>query len=109
MADLSVQVVALTGLKETQAAAAAGGDAFLNSGHEFLHVKNGGGGEVTITVDSQTACNQGGTHDVAVAVPAGEERLIGPLPKARFNDENEKAQVTYSGVASVTVSVVRLP
>ncbi len=109
MADLNVQAISLTGLKETLAAAAEAGDAFLNSGRELLHVKNGSAVEVTVTVDSQAPCNQGFDHNVAVAIPAGEERLIGPFPKARFNNTAEKVQVAYSAVADVTVAAVRLP
>jgi len=109
MADLTVQTISLSGLNPVYGAAAAGGDAFPNSGREYLHVKNGGGSEVIVTVDSQAGCNQGFDHNVAVAVPAGGERLIGPFPKARFNDAAEKAQVAYSDVTSVTVAAVRLP
>ena len=109
MADLTVQAISLSGLNPTFAAAAAGGDAFLNSGREYLHVKNGGASEVTITVNSQAACNQGYDHNSVVAVPAAGERLIGPFPKARFNDAAEKVQVAYSDVTSVTVAAVRLP
>jgi hypothetical protein len=109
VADLTVQTISLPGLSPAFAAAAVGGDAFPNSGREYLHVKNGGGSEVTVTVDSQAACNQGYDHNAVVAVPASEERLIGPFPKARFNDANDKVQVAYSDVTSVTVAAVRLP
>ena len=109
MADLAVQAVSLSGLNPSFVAAAAGGDAFLNAGREFLHVKNGGGSEVTVTVDSQVPCNQGYDHNAVVAVPAGQERLIGPFPKARFDYANQKVQVAYSDVTSVTVAAVRLP
>lgn len=109
MADLTVQAISLSGINPTFGAAAETGDAFLNSGREYLHVKNGGGAEVTVTIDSQAACNQGFDHNAAVAVPASGERIIGPFPKARFNDANEKVQVAYSDVTGVTVAAVRLP
>ena len=109
MADLSVQTISLSGLNPTYGAAAAGGDAFVNSGREYLHVKNGGGASIDVTVDSQAQCNQGYDHNAVVAVPASGERLIGPFPKARFNDANEKVQIAYSAVTSVTVAAVRLP
>lgn len=109
MADLNVQVISLSGLGPAFVAADAEGDAFLNSGRELVHVKNGGGSSVTVTINSVAACNQGFDHNPAIEVPASEERLIGPFPKARFNDSAEKVQVAYSGVTSVTVAAVRLP
>lgn len=59
MADLTVQTPTLAGLNPTFAAASVGGDAFLNDGNTYLHVKNGGGGSINVTVDSQTQCSQG--------------------------------------------------
>jgi len=108
MAALSVQAASLVGLTPSFGAAAAGGDSFANTGKEFLHVKNGHSGSQTVTVNSQTPCNYGSDHDVAVAVPAGGERIIGPFPKDRFNDANGLAQLTYSGVTLLTIAVVRV-
>lgn len=109
MADLTVQKVVLTGLNPSYEAAAAGGDAFVNSGRTFIHVKNGGAGSIDVTVDSQTPCSQGYDHDAVVAVPAGEERMIGPFTKERFNDNDEKVQIAYSGVTSVTIAAIEVP
>ena len=109
MADLTVQVISLSGIVPSFAAAAVGGDAFLNSGREYFHVKNGSAASINATLNSVAACNQGFDHDAVVAVAAGAEKLIGPFPKARFNDAAEKVQVTYSGVTTVTVAAVRLP
>jgi len=109
MADLTVQVISLLGIIPSLAAAAVGGDAFLNSGREYLHVKNGSAASIDVTVDSVAPCNQGVDHNAIVAIAAGVEKLIGPFPKARFNDAAEKVQVTYSDVTTVTVAAVRLP
>ena len=109
MATLSVQTVSLGGLTPSYVAAAAGGDEFPNSGREFIHAKNGATVSQTVTVDSQAACNQGFDHDAAVAIPAGEERMIGPFPKNRFDDATGKVQITYSAVASLTVAIVQVP
>ena len=108
MAVLTVQQAALTGLNSSYGAAAGGGDQFANTGKAMLHVKNGASSK-TVTVDSQTPCSQGVDHDAVVAIPAGEERMIGPFPKARFDDANGDVQITYSAVTSVTVAVVELP
>ncbi len=110
MATLSVQNIDLTGLKPTYANATALGDEFVNTtGRVFLHVKNGDATDKTVTIASQKTCDQGETHNIAVAIPASEERLIGPLTTGRFNDGDGKVQVTYSAVTSVTVAAIQIP
>lgn len=109
MADLTIYPIVLTGVEPTYVACAAGGDAFMNDGRIFIHVKNGGAASRTVTVDSIRPCNQGVDHNAVVAVPAGDERMIGAFNKARFNDANGKAQITYDNEADLTIAAVRLP
>ena len=104
MATLTVVTIDLDGGEPDYVAADVAGDEFSNTtGRTMFHVKNGSGGEVTVTAACQKPCNYGYTHDAAVAVPAGEERIIGPFSTYRFNDSSNKVQVSYSGVTSVTV------
>lgn len=109
MATLTVQNIANTGLNPSLASAAGSGDEFANSGQTYFHANNASGGAITVTFNAQNSCNYGVTHDIAVSVPAGEERLIGPFEKQRFNDANERVQVTYSGVTSLTVGAFEMP
>lgn len=108
MAVLAVQKVSKTGLAPAFAAAAAGGDEFSNGGRTYLHVKNGSAASVDVTADSKKQCDQGYDHDVVVAVPAGQERLIGPFDPTRFNNSSGRVNVSYSAVASVTVAAVEV-
>ena len=108
MATLTVQVMKLTGLEETFVAAAAGGDVFANDGMTFLHVKNGGGSDITVTIDSLVNSNFGTDVNPAVVVTAGEERMLGLFPKDRFNNASGQVVVAYSGVTTVTVAAVRV-
>lgn len=112
MAQLNPLGPTVTGPLLGAVAAAVGGDAFQNTGREVLYVKNGGVGSINVTVDSPGTCSLGVTahanHDAVVAVAAGAERVIGPFPTRRFNDSNGNAQITYSGVTSVTVAVLRV-
>lgn len=114
MATLTVQSVVRTGLNPSLVAAAGGGDEFVNDsgGDTFFWVDNGGGGSVTVTIASQATAQPGlVATDLAVAVPAGEQRMIGPFPpgtSTAFNDGAEKVQVTYSGVTSVTVAAIKV-
>lgn len=108
MAALTVQQAAQTGIVVAFVAAAGGGDSFVNDGRTYLHVKNGGGGSINVTVDSVRACDQGGDHDVVVAVGAGAEKVIGPLDPVRFNGAGGAVAVSYSAVTTVTVAAVKL-
>lgn len=105
MAQLAPQKVSQAGVAVTYGAAGAGGDTFPISRRRTLRVKNGSGAGITVTVHAQKACNQGVTHDLAVTVGAGAEKVIGPLDYDRFADEDGYAHVTYSAVTTVTVAV----
>lgn len=108
MAILNVQRITLNGIAPTFQAADAAGDEFANSGQAYLHVRNGGAADITVTINSQQPCNYGFDHDVQVSVPAGGERQIGPFLPGRFNDSNGRVHVSYSAVTGVTVAVVEL-
>jgi hypothetical protein len=119
MAQLTVRKVSLAGGAEALAAAAGGGDSFLNTGNEMFRIKNAGGGSINVTFVANAApvggkCSLGvaGTtaHDLVVAIPNDSAVYeIGPFPANRFNDANGLIQITYSGVTTVTVEAVSLP
>lgn len=112
MTELTVQKISLSGTAPTFVAAASAGNFFRNSGFSFLHVKNGGGSAITVTIDSAILCSHGFDHDVQVSVPGGGERLIGVFPKIRFDKEingvSGRVGITYSSVTSVTVAVFEI-
>ena len=105
--EIAKSKAVITGVALAYQAANAEGNYIINTtGRVVLHVKNGGGGAISVTVDSQQACDQGYDHDVVVSVPAGEDRMIGPLTTYRFNDEDGRVQIAYTGVSSVTVAAI---
>lgn len=108
MGVLNVQSITQAGVSPTFSAAGAAGDSFANTEKTYFHVKNGGGSSITVTVDSVAKCNHGFDHDLAITVPPSGEKIIGPFPAARFNDDTSKVNVTYSAVTSVTVAAFRL-
>lgn len=108
MATLAVQAVLQSGIVPTFTAASSGGDVFPNDGRTYLHIKNGGTGAVTVTVDSFTPCSYGFDHDILISIPAGSERIIGTFPPSRFNNDSSMVSVSYSGVTSVTVAAFRI-
>jgi len=109
MATLTVQNIVRTGLEATFAAAAGGGDAVPNDGRTFIEIINGGAGDITVTVVTQQAVDGKAVADDAVIVTLAERRHIGPWPVSIYNDVNDRVQLTYSGVTSVTIAAIRLP
>lgn len=115
MALLTVQNLAKAGATPTYGAVAAS-DTFLNIGDErtFLHVKNGSGASINVTVTARKTqvkvpgVGQLTVSNLVVAVPAGQERMIGPFSEA-FNDADGLVTVGYSATATVTAGVFRLP
>jgi hypothetical protein len=118
MAALTPQSIAAAGLTPSYSAASSGGDTVAApSGDErtFLHVKNGGGSAQTVTINpvSPTSAKVPGVGQVAVpaisvSVPAGSEKMIGPIPAA-YIDATGNINVGYSGVTSLTIAALRLP
>ena len=109
MATLAVQASLLTGITPSYAAAAGGGDEFPNDGKSMLHLKNGSGGTIVVTVDSLVACNQGSDHDSVTSIAAGAEAMVGPFDVTRFNDPaTSRAAITYDGVTSLTLGVFKI-
>lgn len=110
MATLTVQEVTRAGVALMTAAAAAGGDKFAPSNLTWLRVVNGGAGAITVTiVTPNTLISDVPIADVSVSVGAGATREIGPFPYEHFaNSADGLADITYSGVASVTIGAFRL-
>lgn len=107
---LAAQQVVATGLEPVYTAANADGHFFENDGNTILHVKNGGAGEIDVTI--QTPATQAGlaVSEQVVVIPAGEERLIGNLAPATYNRptggaDAGKVYVDFEAVTSVTVAL----
>jgi hypothetical protein len=103
-------------LNPTFGAAAADDSVAVAPGDRvFLYVKNGHTASVNVTIASQTAsANVPGVGSVAIAnrvsaVPAGAERIIGPIPQGFVNNATGLATITYSVVTSVTRAAIAAP
>jgi hypothetical protein len=77
MALLSLQTITAAGITPTYGAATSGGDKVaLAAGNVFLHVKNGGGSTVTVTITTQSSTYKGLTvPDRTVTVAASGEKM----------------------------------
>ena len=103
MALLAPITVPVTGVAPNLGPATGGGDTLAGVAGSVLHVKNGGGSSinVTITDPGKTPAGSAASNPV-IAVPAGGERLI--KLGAAFNDPTTGyTAIAYSGVTTVTV------
>jgi hypothetical protein len=107
MATYTVQTAAATGVVPTYGAAAAS-DEFANNGRTVLHVKNGGGAPINVTIASAYTLDGLALADQVVAVANGAEKIIGPFSTAVYNDASGNVTVTYSATTSVTVAAISI-
>ena len=91
-------------------AAAGGGDTYANTGKEHVHVRNGGGAPITVTMVRTVPCTQGVTHAGAAVIASDQftvtnasDKLLPAVDPAIYGPV---VGITYSGVTSVTVSVI---
>jgi hypothetical protein len=104
----TVQVIARTGTIPTYAAATAtDGHKFANDGNTFLHVKNGGGSSINVTIQTPGTVDGLTVSDLVVAVAAGAEKMIGPFPPGIYNQSGE-VYVDWSAVTSVTMAAIKM-
>lgn len=112
MADLTLQEFDLAGLTPSFTAADSDGDAFVNNGKTLLYVKNGDGSSRDVTLNIQKTITIGGIDitlsNPTVTVPANDEKIIGPFSQDWFNDVDDKVNVDYDAVTSVTVAALKL-
>lgn len=109
MATLSTQVVALSGLNPTYAAATGGGDKCEVGDRNFLHVKNGSASAVTVTLTATASVRGQSVSNLTVSVPASAERMIGPLAADLLQNQTDGlCGIGYSSATTVTVAALRI-
>lgn len=115
MAAVTVQTITDDGVVPSYAAVNSS-DTIKVSDEErhFLHVKNGGGGSINVTITAQkTTARVPGVGaltipNLVVAVANGAEKMIGPFTSAYIGDDGN-VDVAYSGTTSVTAAAFKLP
>ena len=108
MAVLTMQQIRKGGASAAFVAASGGGDKVRAHPTSFLYVKNGGGAPITVTVDSKVPSNYGDDVNLVETVAAGAERPIPIGNPQRFAGPDGMADISYSGVTSVTVAAFYL-
>ena len=108
MPDITPLDVGFATAEATYSAAAAGGDTFTNTYPTIVLLKNGSGGAIVVTADSLKLSNYDDDANESISIPAGEERFFGPFKAARFNSTAGKVALSYDGVTSLTLAVLRV-
>lgn len=108
--DLAVQTIAVTGLTPVLTAANVDGHAIPNDGRTFVEVLNSSGGSINVTViTAGTYHGRAIADDSAIAIGAGARKLIGPFkPDAVYNTTDNKVNVDFSAVTTVTCGAFRV-
>ena len=110
MSTLAVQNIVRAGLDPAYAAAANGGDEFVNDGKRtFVHILNANAATRTITFETPKTVAGLAVAELAVVVPVTPgEQMIGPFPSDVFNDSDGKVQMTYSTEVDLTIAVLKI-
>lgn len=114
MATVTPLSPSTSGSTFSPASASAGGDKVTNPrGSILIYVKNASGGSINVTLAKQIATRPAegpypsmAVSDIVVAVGAGVEKIIGPVPAA-YNDGNGDVNIAYSSATSVTVAAIQ--
>lgn len=110
---LAIQTIVQTGLNEPVFSAAnSDGHDIPNSGRMFFYAKNGGGSDIECTFDTPGQVDGLDIENLVVDVTAGEDEVIGPFEPSVYNQDlgtDDVVQVTFEGVASLTVAAFVLP
>lgn len=107
MAELEIYESALGGDEIPFVAADPAGDTVDHFKDLAVFVRNGGAATRTVTFAATKPCNQGVLHHLVVAIPAGEERFVGPFPDWFINDQGFVSW-TYDDAADVTLAPIRV-
>lgn len=105
MAALTAQRIAQSGTAPTYSAASSGGDTAPVGGGLKLHVVNGSGASVTVTVVTPGTLDGLAIADAALSVPAGGSGFI-PLTNVYRDPVTGRAAISYSATATVSVAVL---
>lgn len=108
MAALTTAVMPLTGGTIAYTPAAGGGDTCATGAGVLLLVKNGDASSHTVTLATPGTVNGLAIADRQIPVPAGAELGI-PVTNDYRDPATGRASITYDGVTSVDVAVIRVP
>jgi hypothetical protein len=115
MAAITIQNIVTSGLTPAYGAAAAADTVAVTSSDRIcVHVKNGAGSPITVTIpkvaSTVTVPGYGSvsTADITATIAAGAEALIGPIPQGYVDPATGTAAVNYSSTTTITRTAYRI-
>lgn len=106
---LSAQQITSDGAVVTLSPANADGHSYPLRAGNVLHVNNGSGASINVTIQTPMVIdNSLAVPDRVIAVPAGAFRLVNLGEKPEYRQNDGTAFVDFSAVASVTCGVFRV-
>lgn len=107
-ATLTTQNINTLGLVPIYQAATGSGDSMVADSRSFLHIKNGSGSSMTVTLVTPGVVDTVlPIADRVVSVGPASDRMIAVPPELYQDPTTRLASITYSVVTSVTVAVLR--
>lgn len=86
------------------------GNAFINTGREFVHVKNINPAQRTLTVLTPATLDGLAVAELLATIPADDgDKMIGPFPPQIYNQVDGKVYLDWSASADLSVAIVRMP
>jgi len=109
MATLTTQAISLAGLAPNYSNAAGGGDKCAPGDRNFVHVKNGSGASITVTLTAAAVVRGQAVSNVTVTIAAGADKMIGPLNEDLLKNASDGlCAIGYSSATTVTVAALRI-
>ena len=79
-----------------------------NSGLTFVYLKNTDASPHTFTIETPATQSGLALADLTVAVPAAEERFVGPFPRSTYSDGNNDINITVDDATGMELGAFSL-
>jgi hypothetical protein len=103
---ITAQPVTATGVAVTYEAANVLGNSFTLIPNRVLHVKNGGGSPITVTIPSTQTVEGLAVPSRTVSVTNATDKFISLGASGAHRQTDGSVNIDYSAVTSVTVAVI---
>lgn len=108
MAELTAKTAQRAANAVTVSAATETGDTFVNTGKEAIYLINASASPVTVSVETTATIDGVAAGAKEIVVPAGTTHLLGPWPKALYNDGDNLVSITYSAHEDVSLAILKV-
>lgn len=94
------------GVELVPVAAEVDGNAFANTGNQWLYVLNSGGGNLVVTIQTPKTVDGNAVAEVTKTLATTEDWVFGVFRTDVYNQPSGEVYVDYDGVTSVFVQAL---